>query len=76
MNVNEATGMRLFDVTVSPYLTGSKNAVLRRNTLCVSPAMFDLMTHADQKELEKLLASIGVVDLRECKTTLICIPKG
>lgn len=50
-------------VEVSGYLKGCKTAAIQGNTLIVSPAMFDLLSHANEKELQQLAESIKAVRL-------------
>jgi hypothetical protein len=57
-------GVRGIPVVVSKALTGAKQAVFTEGTLHVSPAMFELMRHAEGDELEKLLANIPMVQIR------------
>jgi hypothetical protein len=52
-------------VRAEPYLAGSKRAVRQGRTIHVSPAMWDLMSHAGPGELERLLASIPLVVIPE-----------
>jgi hypothetical protein len=56
-------------VKASSYLVGSKQAVEMDGVLYVSPAMFDLMRHAEGDELERLLAAIPVLRL-QCPPSL------
>lgn len=58
-------GLFGFNVTVSSALVGSKRAVRMGNTICVSPAMFDLIKHANEDELQRLLAAINVLTIPE-----------
>ncbi|HUT88698.1 MAG TPA: hypothetical protein VMY37_04330 [Thermoguttaceae bacterium] len=50
-------------VQVSPWLEGMKKAVRFGETIYVSPAMWDLLSHANPAELEHLVANIPVLDL-------------
>lgn len=52
-------------VQVSQSLAGSKKAIRQGNTVYVSPAMHDLMKHADQDELRLLLEKIEMVTIPE-----------
>lgn len=63
--------MKLFNIRVAQYMTGCKTAVIEGNDLFVSPAMYDLMQHSTEEELEKLLASIGTIDLSEERAQLL-----
>lgn len=55
----------LFSLSIqeSPVLAGGKRAVRMGNTLYVSPAMFDLMRHANPEELRRLMESIEMIDI-------------
>lgn len=44
-----------FSIKVSKNLEGSKKAVRQGSTIYVSPAMYDLMKHANEVELRQLL---------------------
>lgn len=52
-------------VEVATSLAGSKRAVRMGRTLYVSPAMYDLIRHAEWAELERLLAAIPCLTLPE-----------
>jgi hypothetical protein len=54
--------MSLFDTRIipCPSLVGSKLAYGDGQTIIVSPAMYDLLPHATEGELERLLATIQV----------------
>lgn len=67
--------MRLFNIHVSQYLTGCKNAIRNGDDLTVSPAMYELMKHANEDELQQLLEKIGVIDMSNEKATLLVTPK-
>lgn len=52
------------EVRVSPALIGGKRAVrFGGGPIHVSPAMYDLMRHADPAELRRLMESIEVLNL-------------
>lgn len=52
------------NVCIASNLIGSKRAIQNGDTLYVSPAMWDLIEHAnDDGELETLLAAIPVVQM-------------
>ena len=51
------------NVVVAAYLAGGKKAVLSNGTLYVSPAMFDLIRHANRAELQRVMAAIDVVEI-------------
>lgn len=55
-------------VEVSPVMCGAKKAVQSGNTLYVSPAMFHLLSHADQKELQELVETIEVIHIPDFLT--------
>lgn len=57
-------------VCVSKHLAGSKRGVRQGNTVYVSPAMYDLMKHADPDELKLLLEKIEVVTIPEMRFDL------
>lgn len=50
------------ELVVSESMRGSKRAVRVGNTIYVSPAMYDLIRHADQDELRRLLGQIPMLD--------------
>jgi hypothetical protein len=50
-----------FNLKVDQHLVGSKFAVVSGSDLILSPAMYDLMSHADEDEQEHLLESIKCV---------------
>jgi hypothetical protein len=50
-------------IEASPFLTGQKTAAKVDVTVFVSPAMYDLIKHADEEELKHLLANVPVLDL-------------
>lgn len=50
-----------FKVQVAAHLAGSKKAVEMGGTIFVSPAMYDLLSHADEVELRRLLEAIEMV---------------
>jgi hypothetical protein len=52
-------------VFVARDLTGSRRAIRQGKSIYVSPAMFDLMKHADADELKRLLEAIHVVTIPE-----------
>jgi hypothetical protein len=52
------SGLRL---AVSPGLAGSKRALLVGDTIYLSPAMHDLLTHAEGEELMRLCMAIEVI---------------
>ena len=54
-----------FRVAVSSALAGRKFAIKQGDTVYVSPAMYDLMSHADEAELERLLGAIRVIEIPE-----------
>lgn len=54
----------------SKTLFGSKYAVQKGNTVYLSPAMYSLVKHANEEELEQLLKSIPVVRMPEMKWEL------
>lgn len=63
------------EIKVDPHLVGSKMAVrIERGPIYVSPAMMDLIQHADQDELRKLLASIKLLTLPDCKKMFYAMP--
>lgn len=49
------------DFRVAVFLAGSKRAVWDGKHLHLSPAMHDLIEHADGDELKRLVESIGVL---------------
>ena len=53
------------DLVRSPWLVGSKVAWKRGARLYVSPAMWDLLTHAEGEELMRLLTRIRYVEIPE-----------
>ena len=54
-----------FGLAVSEHLRGSKRAVKSGDTIYVSPAMYDLIRHAEGEELRRLLVSIPLLDVGE-----------
>jgi hypothetical protein len=50
-------------VRVNQWLVGSKQAVDFGGVIHVSPAMFELLRHAEGDELERLLQAIPVVTI-------------
>lgn len=52
-------------VEVCRYLAGSKRGLRMGQTVYVSPAMFDLIRHAEGDELRTLLEAIEVVTIPE-----------
>lgn len=56
-------------VKVNPALSGSKNAVSIAGEIHVSPAMFELMRHAEGDELRRLLEAIKVIDLESMRNS-------
>jgi len=56
------TGLR---VAPRDALAGSKRAVKMGSTVYVSRAMFELMRHADERELRLLLEKIELVEIPE-----------
>jgi hypothetical protein len=56
------TPLHGYRVAVSSALVGSKRAIRMGDTIYVSPAMYDLMKHADQEELQRLLAAIPLLE--------------
>ena len=52
-------------VHASPVLAGGKKAVRRGSKLFVSPAMYDLISHAAPDELKLLLEQIECVNIPE-----------
>ena len=52
-----------FRVRVASALSGGSRAVRQGDVIYVSPAMYDLMSHADEAELERLLQAIRLVTL-------------
>lgn len=54
-----------FSVAVCSALAGSKKAILQGNTVYVSPAMYDLISHASEEELKRILGAIEVLELPE-----------
>jgi hypothetical protein len=52
-----------FRVVKSDIMTGAKKAVRVGDTIYVSPAMFDLMSHSSEEELRHLLANIPLLNL-------------
>lgn len=71
-----------FNVEVSRHLVGSKKAIRQGNTIFVSPAMFDLMKHATQQELQFLLSKIEMFTIPDppnflaVDLSLISVPHG
>ena len=65
--MNDPPDSRTFtgiSIQVSPALTGSKRAVqFGDGPIVVSPAMYDLIRHADGGELRRLLESIELLRL-------------
>ena len=55
--MNPYTGLA---VRVAPWMVGAKVAVQKGATLFVSPAMWELVRHADGDELQRLLSAISV----------------
>lgn len=53
------------EFVVSRWLTGSKRAFREGNRIYVSPAMWELLTHAEGEELMRLLRAIEYVELPE-----------
>lgn len=56
-------GLRL---VVSNGLAGSKRALLIGDTVHLSPAMYELMSHAEGEELMRLLKAIEVIEMPRC----------
>lgn len=56
-----------FRIVVSSALTGGRSAIQQGRTIFVSPAMYDLMSHAEPDELERLLRAIRVVEIPELR---------
>lgn len=56
------TGLEL---VMCKYLAGTKKAFRQGRKLIVSPAMYDLISHADERELRLLLETIRVVVIPE-----------
>jgi hypothetical protein len=53
-----------FEVHVSQHMVGAKSAIrVGRNKLVVSPAMYDLMSHATPDELQALCERITVMEI-------------
>lgn len=61
--INALPPLHAFDVRVVTYLAGSKVAHRVGTTIYVSPAMWDLMSHADPEtnDLERLFRAIPLV---------------
>lgn len=59
------TPLDSFEIVVDQHMAGMKKAVKMGNKIVVSPAMYDLIKHADQKELEHLLKNIPLIDIPE-----------
>jgi hypothetical protein len=53
------------EIIVSPNMVGCKNALRMGSEpkIYVSPAMYDLINHADEKELKTLLENIHILHL-------------
>jgi hypothetical protein len=54
-----------FAVQECRWMAGSKKALRVGRTIYVSPAMMDLIRHAEGDELRRLLGSIPLVEIRE-----------
>ncbi len=52
-------------VHVVSHMVGMKKAVRQGDRLYVSPAMWDLLSHAEGAELERLLAAIPCTEIPE-----------
>jgi hypothetical protein len=53
-----------YEIQVSKYLEGMKKAVKLNGIIYLSPAMWDLVKHAEtQEELRHLLENIPLVDM-------------
>ena len=61
-------------VQVSQSLVGFKRAFRQGNTVYVSPAMFDLIKHADPDELRTLLEQIMVLTIPDPKEMFGSLP--
>lgn len=57
-------------ISVSQHLVGSKKAIRQGNTIYVSPAMYDLIKHANPDELKTLLEQIAVLTIPEISFAL------
>jgi hypothetical protein len=67
-------GLFGFEVHVNPVLAGGKKAVRQGNRMYVSPAMYDLISHAEGDELESLLKSIECVTIPEMPSVYEYVP--
>ena len=56
------TGLQLI---VDRHMAGMKKAVRQGGKLYVSPAMYDLISHAEGDELERLLSAIPCTEIPE-----------
>lgn len=56
-----------FGVHVSSVLVGSKRAFRIGNEIWVSPAMYELIRHADPDELQRLLSAIPLLTLPDMR---------
>ena len=52
-----------FKIQSNIYMAGSKKAIRQGDTIHVSPAMYDLISHAEGEELNRLLESIPLLNL-------------
>lgn len=50
-------------IAVSTHMAGTKKAVKMNGTVYVSPAMHDLIRHAEGDELRRILEAIPLLDL-------------
>lgn len=61
-NTHLFSGLRII---VAAFLAGTKRAIIQGDAAYVSPAMYDLISHADPEELELLLSRIECVRIPE-----------